>query len=159
MWKAKQKQDYFFGSVDANRVQLSIGRDIALSFKQDGPALNYFVYPYVEVDGKPYDKLDKQFNFEEANPRSEGAISKRVGRRLDEIIDTTGLADRYRRTALWDTELSMFIDWPETGFREMSHLNVSIGQIYPKPTCQDLSFLGSGVTFVRELPVRSVAAL
>jgi transglutaminase-like putative cysteine protease len=64
-WKAKQKQDYFFGSVDANRVQFSTGRDITLSPKQDGPALNYFVYPYVEVDGKPYDKLDKQFSFEE----------------------------------------------------------------------------------------------
>jgi len=64
-WKAKQKQDYFFGSVDANRVQLSTGRDVILSPKQDGPALNYFVYPYVEVDGKPYDKLDKQFSFEE----------------------------------------------------------------------------------------------
>src|SRR3989449_11629973 len=64
-WKAKQKQDYFFGSVDANRVQLSTSRDIALSPKQDGPAFNYFVYPYVEVDGKPYDKLDKQFSFEE----------------------------------------------------------------------------------------------
>jgi transglutaminase-like putative cysteine protease len=64
-WKAKEKGDYFFGSVDANRVQFSTGRDIALSPKQDGPALNYFVYPYVEVDGKPYDKLDKQFSFEE----------------------------------------------------------------------------------------------
>src|SRR5947208_1185845 len=64
-WKAKQKEDYFFGNIDANRVQLSTGRDIALSPKQDGPALNYFVYPYVEVDGKPYDKLDKQFSCEE----------------------------------------------------------------------------------------------
>jgi transglutaminase-like putative cysteine protease len=64
-WKAKQKQDYFFGSVDSNRVQFSTGRDITLSPKQDGPALNYFVYPYVEVDGKPYEKLDKQFSFEE----------------------------------------------------------------------------------------------
>ena len=36
-----------------------------ISPKQDGAALNYFVYPYVEVDGKPYDKLDKQFSFEE----------------------------------------------------------------------------------------------
>ena len=63
-WKAKEKEDYFFGSVDANRVQLSTGRDIALSPRQAGPALNYFVYPYVEVDGKPYDKLDKQFSFE-----------------------------------------------------------------------------------------------
>ena len=64
-WKAKQKDDYFFGSVDANRAQFSTGRDITLSPKQDGPALNYFVYPYVEVDGKPYEKLDKQFRFEE----------------------------------------------------------------------------------------------
>jgi transglutaminase-like putative cysteine protease len=64
-WKAKEKQNYFFGSIDANRVQFSTGRDITLSPKQDGPALNYFVYPYVEVDGKPYEKLDKQFGFEE----------------------------------------------------------------------------------------------
>ncbi len=67
-WKAKQKEDYFFGSVDANRVQFSTGRDVILSPRQDGPALNYFVYPYVEVDGKPYDKLDKQFSFEEVKP-------------------------------------------------------------------------------------------
>jgi transglutaminase-like putative cysteine protease len=64
-WQAKEKEDYFFGSVDANRVQFSTGRDVTLSPKQDGPALNYFVYPYVEIDGKPYDKLDKQFSFEE----------------------------------------------------------------------------------------------
>jgi transglutaminase-like putative cysteine protease len=64
-WQAKEKQDYFFGSVDADRVQFSTGRDITLSPKQDGPTLNYFVYPYVEVDGKLYEKLDKQFSFEE----------------------------------------------------------------------------------------------
>ena len=63
-WKAKQKEDYFFGSIDANRVQFSTGRDVTLSPKQDGSALNYFVYPYAEVDGKPYDKLDKHFSFE-----------------------------------------------------------------------------------------------
>jgi transglutaminase-like putative cysteine protease len=64
-WKAKEKHEYFFGSVDANRVQFSSGRDVTLSPKQDGPPLNYFVYPYVEVDSKPYEKLDKQFSFEE----------------------------------------------------------------------------------------------
>jgi len=64
-WKAKEKRDYFFGSVDANRVQFSTGRDITLDPKQDGPALNYFVYPYVEVDGKPYEKVDKEFSFAE----------------------------------------------------------------------------------------------
>lgn len=64
-WKAKEKEDYFFGSVDANPVQFSTGRDVTLSPKQDGPALNYFVYPYIEVDGKPFDKFDKQFSFQE----------------------------------------------------------------------------------------------
>lgn len=64
-WKAQEKRDYFFGSVDANRVQFSTGRDVTLSPKQDGPALNYFVYPYVEIDGKPHEKLDKKFSFEE----------------------------------------------------------------------------------------------
>ena len=62
-WKAKEKRDYFFGSVDASRVQFSTGRDVTLSPKQDGPSLNYFVYPYVEVDGEPYEKVDKQFSY------------------------------------------------------------------------------------------------
>ncbi|HZD32857.1 MAG TPA: transglutaminase domain-containing protein, partial [Candidatus Angelobacter sp.] len=64
-WKAQEKRDYFFGTIDANRIKFSTGRDITLSPKQDGPPLNYFVYPYVEVDGKPYDKLDKKFSFAE----------------------------------------------------------------------------------------------
>jgi transglutaminase-like putative cysteine protease len=64
-WKAKEKANYFFGTVDANRVQFSSGRDITLSPKQDGPPLNYFVYPYIEVDGKTYEGVSKQFSFEE----------------------------------------------------------------------------------------------
>lgn len=71
-WKAKQKENYFFGSVDANRVQFSTGRDITLVPKQDGPALNYFVYPYVEVDGKPYQNLETHFTFDEGRgPKKE----------------------------------------------------------------------------------------
>jgi len=64
-WKNPSKHDYFFGALDPNRVQFSIGRDLTLSPKQDGPSVNYFVYPYVEVDGKPYDKLEKRFAFHE----------------------------------------------------------------------------------------------
>jgi len=83
-WKAKEKEDYFFGSVDANRVQFSTGRDVTLSPKQDGPALNYFVYPYVEVDRKPYEKVDKQFSFEEVKSSEEAASSNGSGVRLGE---------------------------------------------------------------------------
>jgi transglutaminase-like putative cysteine protease len=64
-WKNQSKHDYFFGTLDANRMQFTIGRDLTLAPKQDGPPLNYFVYPYVEVDGQPYDKLDKKFAFRE----------------------------------------------------------------------------------------------
>ena len=62
-WQAKEKKDYFFGTVDANRVQFSTGRDITLAPKQDGPPVNYFVYPYVEIDGKSFDGVSRQFSF------------------------------------------------------------------------------------------------
>jgi len=68
-WKAKEKENYFFGSIDANRVQFSTGRDITLSPRQDGPALNYFVYPYVEIDGRTHDGISKQFSFSEISER------------------------------------------------------------------------------------------
>ena len=74
-WKAKQKRDYFFGAIDASRVQFSTGRDLTLVRRQDGPPLNYFVYPYVEVDSKPYDRIEKQFRFEEIKPASTQAAS------------------------------------------------------------------------------------
>ncbi len=65
--KRRRNKTYFFSSVDANRVRFSIDRDVTSSPKQDGPGLNYFIYPYIEIDGKTYDKFDKHFNFEELN--------------------------------------------------------------------------------------------
>jgi transglutaminase-like putative cysteine protease len=62
-WKNPTKHDYFFGTVDANRVQFTIGRDLTLEPKQDGPPLNYFIYPYVEVDGKVHEAVDRKFSF------------------------------------------------------------------------------------------------
>jgi len=73
--KAKEKAGYYFGSVDANRVQLSSGRDIVLSPAQDGPPVNYFVYPYVEVDGKAHDTMDRQFSFADMTSEQKTADS------------------------------------------------------------------------------------
>ncbi len=75
-WKAKEKADYFFGTVDANRVQFSTGRDITLSPKQDGPPLNYLVYAYVEVDGKAYDAMSRHFSFAEMATEEKTADSR-----------------------------------------------------------------------------------
>jgi hypothetical protein len=62
-WKHPDKRDYFFGSHDVNRVQFSMGRDLRLNPQQAGKPLNYFVYPYVEVEGKEYGNVSLAFSF------------------------------------------------------------------------------------------------
>ena len=62
-WKHQEKRDYFFGAHDANRVQFTMGRDLRLNPPQAGPPLNYFIYPYVEVDGKVYPNVSQAFSF------------------------------------------------------------------------------------------------
>jgi transglutaminase-like putative cysteine protease len=62
-WKYPDKRDYFFGAHDANRVQFTMGRDIRLDPAQQGERLNYFIYPYAEVNKKPFTALDYKFTF------------------------------------------------------------------------------------------------
>lgn len=65
-WKHAEKRDYFFGSHDVNRIQFSMGRDLRLSPAQEGKPLNYFVYPYVEVDGREFPNVALEFSFADA---------------------------------------------------------------------------------------------
>ncbi|MGH9529069.1 MAG: transglutaminase-like domain-containing protein [Terriglobales bacterium] len=69
-WQHPEKRSYFFGALDANRVQFAMGRDLRLSPAQNGPPLNYFVYPYVEVAGKVYSNVAQAFSFEDAGKQS-----------------------------------------------------------------------------------------
>jgi transglutaminase-like putative cysteine protease len=62
-WKHPEKRDYFFGAHDVNRMQFSMGRDLRLNPPQDGKPLNYFVYPYVEVDGREFPNVSLAFSF------------------------------------------------------------------------------------------------
>jgi len=59
--------DYYFGNLTEDRVTFSSGRGLTLSPKQDGPPLNFFVYPYVEVAGKEYPatKVKRKFGYED----------------------------------------------------------------------------------------------
>jgi transglutaminase-like putative cysteine protease len=45
---------YYFGNLTEDRVAFSTGRDIRLEPRQQGESLNYFIYPYVEVDGRAW---------------------------------------------------------------------------------------------------------
>ncbi len=65
--KHPEKRDYFFGAHDTNRVLFTFGRDIRLSPAQHGDPLNYFIYPYAEVDGTPFTKLEEKFSFRDAS--------------------------------------------------------------------------------------------
>jgi len=62
--KNPNKKEYFYGNIDADRVQFTSGRDVNLVPKQAGEALNYFIYPYAEADGKPL-AVDKAFAFKD----------------------------------------------------------------------------------------------
>jgi transglutaminase-like putative cysteine protease len=63
--KNPKMRDYYFGNLTENRVTFTTGRDIDLEPKQDGSVLNFFVYPYVEVDGKPYSKVERKFSYKD----------------------------------------------------------------------------------------------
>ncbi len=67
-WKNPAKRDYFFGAHDENRVFFSYGRDIRLSPDQKSDLLNYFIYPYAELDGRPVTGLQTHFSFHDLGP-------------------------------------------------------------------------------------------
>lgn len=69
MWKenltlddpeVKKTRDYFFGAQTETYIDFGTGRDIILNPPQDGEKLNYFMYPYAEIDGRPLDYLSQE---------------------------------------------------------------------------------------------------
>ncbi|HEX2715289.1 MAG TPA: transglutaminase-like domain-containing protein [Candidatus Acidoferrales bacterium] len=69
-WKNPSKHDYFFGAHDVNRVLFTFGRDIRLVPPEQGDPLNYFIYPYVEVDGKAYSAVESKFTFRDLEAKA-----------------------------------------------------------------------------------------
>lgn len=61
--KNPSKKEYFFGAVCENRFEVTVGRDLTLNPKQSGYALNFFVYPYIEIDGAAHTGFKKDFSF------------------------------------------------------------------------------------------------
>lgn len=56
--------DYFFKSIDSDRIAFSVGRDIILNPAQKGIALNFFgPYPYGELNGRSYNKFKTTINY------------------------------------------------------------------------------------------------
>jgi len=63
-WKNKSKRDYYFGNLAENRIGFTVGRDITLDPEEKDLALNYFIYPHVEIDGVATADIEKTFKSE-----------------------------------------------------------------------------------------------
>jgi transglutaminase-like putative cysteine protease len=70
--KDPTRREYYFGRLDENRMMFSSGRDLQLVPRQAGPPVNYLVYPYIEVNGKPYpqEKIRREFTYRDLEPVS-----------------------------------------------------------------------------------------
>jgi len=64
-WKHPQLRQYYFGHLDADRVAFTMGRDLVLKPGQSGEPVNFLIYPYVEVDGKPLptEQIKNEFQY------------------------------------------------------------------------------------------------
>lgn len=60
-----QMKDYYFGNLTEDRIQFTTGRDLILSPRQAAGPLNFLIYPYVEVEGRPYpaEKVQRSFAY------------------------------------------------------------------------------------------------
>ena len=65
-FKHPEKRELFYGTHPADRIHFSTGRDLRLGTAHRDRPLNYFVYPYVEVDGRAWKgEIGKAFSYRE----------------------------------------------------------------------------------------------
>jgi transglutaminase-like putative cysteine protease len=63
-FKHPEKRELFYGTQPADRIHFSTGRDLVLGASHRDAPLNYFVYPYVEVDGRRFEgEMEHSFSF------------------------------------------------------------------------------------------------
>jgi transglutaminase-like putative cysteine protease len=65
--KHPERREALFGSLPADRVAFTRGRDYALPGASSGPT-NFLIYPYVEVDGQPFASVEQSFAYSEGIP-------------------------------------------------------------------------------------------
>ena len=60
--KNPDRKDYYFGTIDNNRVELMIGRDFILK-GYETETTNLFIYPIMEVNDKKSSAFTKEFSY------------------------------------------------------------------------------------------------
>lgn len=63
--KHPEKRELYYGTHPADRIHFTTGRDLVLSSASASMPLNYLIYPYVEVGGKPWRvQLQQRFSYD-----------------------------------------------------------------------------------------------
>ncbi len=64
--KFPEKREHFFGGRSGDRIHFTTGRDLRLGPDHTGRPLNYFIYPYAEIDGQTYSgEIETSFEYQE----------------------------------------------------------------------------------------------
>jgi transglutaminase-like putative cysteine protease len=62
-WKHPELAEYYFGHNPANRLEVSVGRDLVVEPLPASGPINFLIYPLLQVDGKEV-KVDTRFTFQ-----------------------------------------------------------------------------------------------
>lgn len=64
--KFPEKREHFFGGRSGDRIHFTTGRDLRLGPDHKGRPLNYFIYPYAEVEGRIFPgEIETSFEYRE----------------------------------------------------------------------------------------------
>ena len=68
-FKHPGQRELFYGTHPADRLHFTTGRDLQLGSRHRDRPLNYFIYPYVEIDGKRSDiEVETRLHFRDRPP-------------------------------------------------------------------------------------------
>jgi transglutaminase-like putative cysteine protease len=68
-FKHPDQRDFFYGTHPADRLHFTTGRDLKLGERHRDRPLNYFIYPYVEIDGKRSDiEIETRLHYRDRLP-------------------------------------------------------------------------------------------
>jgi transglutaminase-like putative cysteine protease len=61
--KKSSRIEAYFGKLPSDRIEFTVGRDLTLTPPQSGEPVNFFIYPYAEVDGERVEKVPASFRY------------------------------------------------------------------------------------------------
>lgn len=68
------RKDQLFGGLDADRIEMTVGRDLRLPGAK-GESINFMVYPYVEVDDVAHSDVSCIYSYREIESNTSATAS------------------------------------------------------------------------------------